>query len=353
MKILRVFLMLLVFFAHDALASDMCETHDFGWDRQTDIDFKGWSWDFEAENDMIVTSILTSSRIAAWDGTLTIQVKINSEVVAEWDHYIQDTYYSSYIDYKGVNVELRKGDTITYFIYNSSGGPGATRGDNYIQLCGDEIQPEVAVNRLDFNVSGTPQPGGSLTFTASASNSEDGDVYYLFNLIPNYGTDDYDAFNNYETLQSFSTTNILSHRFSEAGSYILVVFASPTPSLQSGAPIIGGSITIGGDQKIHFKSLKTNFSDNPRVGDQIKLTAEAINTDGSSVYYRFDLIPGYGTDAYDPYNNWETIRDFSTTNSVTHTFSQAGSYIVVVRASSKKEITEGAAPMFGCSITVE
>ncbi len=354
MKHLGLILLALILCVDVASAADICEQHDFGWDRQTDIDFKGWSWDFEAENEMVLTSIEANSRIAAWDGTLTIQVKVNTIIVAEWEHYIQDIYYNYYLDRKNVNVRINTGDIITYFIYSSSGGPGGTRGDNYLKLCGDAVQSKVTINSLGLNVSSTPQPGGMVIFTAGAKNSEDEDVFYRYDIIPNFGTAAYDPVSGWEMIQDFSTTNVASYRFPEAGSYILVAWASPIPAIQPGAaPIIGGSITVGGDQPVMLKGLKTNFTDNPKVGQIVKLTATAVNNSGGEIYYRFDLIPNYGLATYDPDNHWETIQNFSTIDTTTHTFTKAGSYIVVVWASATKKIPQGAAPMFGCSITVE
>jgi len=99
---------------------------------------------------------------------------------------------------------------------------------------------------LDTGVSRRIYVNEPLTFTANAVSSCDGNIYYRFDLIPNYGTDSYDAYNAYLTIQDFSVNNQTTYTFSEPGNYILAVFASPNPSLENiPAPsIMGGSITV-------------------------------------------------------------------------------------------------------------
>ena len=85
-----------------------------------------------------------------------------------------------------------------------------------------------------------------MTFTASARNIAGGDIFYRFDLIPNYGTSSYDPNNNYEVIQDFSTAGSCTHTFTEAGGYIIVVWASPTASIptEETPQIIGGSIAV-------------------------------------------------------------------------------------------------------------
>ncbi len=65
------------------------------------------------------------------------------------------------------------------------------------------------------------------------------------------------------------------------------------------------------------------------------------------VYYRFDLVPHYATDRYDPNSNSEMLRDFSTESSFSYKFDNIGDYVVVVFASSDTSIASGAAPIIG------
>lgn len=70
--------------------------------------------------------------------------------------------------------------------------------------------------------------------------------------------------------------------------------------------------------------------------------------------HRFDLIPHYGTEQYDPDHHFQTLQDFYAKSTCTHTFTAAGSYMVVVWASDTAGIPTGIAPPWiGGSITVE
>jgi hypothetical protein len=113
------------------------------------------------------------------------------------------------------------------------------------------------------------------------------------------------------------------------------------------------SAELFGCSSIVITGLNTDMTAAPRAGDSVTLTVSAINCSGGEVYYRFDLVPNYGTSDYDPMNIFQTIQDFSTSNTCTHTFTESGSYVVVVWGSATASIPSGAAPMFGGSITVE
>jgi hypothetical protein len=84
-----------------------------------------------------------------------------------------------------------------------------------------------------------------VTFTATAAHSSGGEVFYRFDLIPNYGTDDYDPLSDFSTIQEFSNDSSCTHVFNEAGGYIVVVWASDTTAIPAEFPaIIGGSIIV-------------------------------------------------------------------------------------------------------------
>ena len=63
------------------------------------------------------------------------------------------------------------------------------------------------------------------------------------------------------------------------------------------------------------------------------------------------LKPGNGIDCK---LGWQMLQDFSTTSSYTHTFTAAGSYIIVVWASPRQGFpSSGATPIIGGAVTVE
>jgi hypothetical protein len=228
---------------------------------------------------------------------------------------------------------------------------GAGDGDVYLVY----YKPMVAVTGLSMSPTNTIQAAESETFAADAY-SEDGDsIYYRFDLVPNYGTANYDPMNNWQTIQDFSTVKTCGHTFTETGSYVVVVWASLWQSIPFGAaPIIGGSVTVGDDSLVTRSGLDMNITGTLRAGDSVTFTATAISSDGGDMYYRFDLIPNYGTSDYDPDNNYQTIQGFSAANTCTHTFNQAGSYIIVVWASATPSFpTDIPPPIIGGSVTVE
>jgi hypothetical protein len=220
-----------------------------------------------------------------------------------------------------------------------------------------EILPssQIKYTGLDIDTTGITQPGESVTFTANATVSNLGNLYYRFDLVFNYGSEYYDPINYWQTIQDFSSDNTCTHTFIQAGSYVVVAWASPTTNIPGGAPpIMGRSITVGGDGGVLITNLDMDVTGTVRAGDSVTFAASAVNSAGGDVYYRFDLIPNYGTSDYDPNSNYQTIQDFSTSGNCTYNFTESGSYIIVVWASSTASIpTDIPPPIIGGSVTVE
>jgi hypothetical protein len=220
---------------------------------------------------------------------------------------------------------------------------------------GGTAAPQVSFTGLRNDLTQTPTVGESVTFTASAVNVDPGSIYYRFDIIPDYGTEAYDPLDNWQTIQAFSTATTCTHTFSEAGSYVIVVWASSTQNIPTGAaPIFGGSVTVGDDSTVVINSLNISPTGTLQTGQMVTFTASAAHPTGGDIYYRFDLVPNYGTSSYDPNNNYQTIQDFSTNGTCTYTFTESGSYIIVVWASSTASIPTDMAPaIIGGSITVQ
>jgi hypothetical protein len=250
--------------------------------------------------------------------------------------------------------------TITASGYDSLGQSGvqiqeaAIETQNFSLSAGNGTG-SIGMNRLAVNQRATPQVGDALEFTAVATNPGGGETYYRFDLIPNYGTNDYDAATNWQTIQEFSAAITCRKTFDTAGGYVVVAWASTTASIPTGAaPIIGASFTIGGSAGVGITSLDMSPARTIQAGESVTFTASGVNATTGDIYYRFDLIPNYGTSSYDPNNNYQTIQSFSTANTCTHTFSEAGSYVIVVWASSTAAFpTDIPPPIIGGSITVQ
>lgn len=199
--------------------------------------------------------------------------------------------------------------------------------------------------------------GKSATFTADALATAGETIYYQFDLIPNYGTDNYDPYNNFTTVQALSTSKTCTYSFTEAGSYVMVVKAAASESLSAGAvPIIGKTFTVNSSRRADgnypdLNSLSFDFNGVVQPGDSVTITAGASS--GTGLYYKFHLVPNYGTGSYDPNNVWsEMVEGFTQNNSLTYTFAEAGDYIVVVFVSETQSIPTGATPIIGGSIHV-
>jgi hypothetical protein len=242
-----------------------------------------------------------------------------------------------------VGVEISEGELEDQdFSLSAAGGGTSSSGS-------------VALRRLNMSHAGSIELGASVTFSGVASNPGGGNVYYSFYIVPDYGTDSYDANTNSQMIQAFSTSNSCTHIFDQEGSYIMVLFVSDTagfPSVST-TPILGGALTVGGEGVVNMSRFERSPSGPVQVGSSVTFTAGAVASGGGDIYYRFHLIPDYGTGSYDP-NNSEMLQDFSTSSSCTHTFTEAGSYIVVVFGSNTSGFPSiSAIPIIGGAITIE
>lgn len=210
----------------------------------------------------------------------------------------------------------------------------------------------VLVTGLSMSPQNNIAVGTTVTFTASAVSEEGGGIYYRFDLIPNYGTSQYDPNNNYTTIRGFSTSNTCTYTFNTAGDYIIVVFASPSASVANGNAIIGKNISVGRGNSVHLGSLNLDVTRSVSVGQTVTFRANGFSDSQSTVYYRFNLIPNYGTSQYDPNNNYTTLQNYSTVNSCSHTFTSPGQYILVIFASYGQGTAYANMPIGGGSINV-
>jgi hypothetical protein len=219
----------------------------------------------------------------------------------------------------------------------------------FYSLSGNDAgEPDIVITGLGIDPASGIEAGDTVTFSATAVSETVGTIYYRFDLVPNYGTSVYDPYNNWTMIQDFSTSSTCSYTFSEENDYIVVVYASSTPSIIGSVPtIIGASVTVGDSGTIDMQDLSLSPPRGLTVGDTVTFTVNGASRTGENLYYRFDLVPHYGSDRYDPYNNWKMIRNFSTQNTFSYRFENIGEYIVVVYASSSPSILSGASPIAG------
>ncbi len=155
MKI-RIILLTTVIFMISTLQAQIVETHEFG---ETNTYYyiysSGKTWEFTAENDMVVEAIETKSVLASAGGTFHIEVRIQGNIVANWDQYVNDEQFTPYFHNKDVSYSLQQGNIIVYKIYgNSSTTPtGGILGINYVKLIGqDSVDYDIEFSSLaDMN----------------------------------------------------------------------------------------------------------------------------------------------------------------------------------------------------------
>lgn len=226
---------------------------------------------------------------------------------------------------------------------------------SYVEGVCSQSQTECRIAIKSLTVGGTVQLNSPVTFTLEALNSCGSDIYYRFDLIPNYGTAQYDPNTGFSTIQEFTKgKNSCEYTFTEQGSYIIIGRASKDTTLGTGAvPLIGASVTVSsGSNSSDISGLTFNLTGSPYTGDSITFTASAVSSTGKTLYYRFDLIPDYGTDNYDPANGFVNLRNFDTRNTFTYQFNQAGGYVLVVKVSETQGFAPEPAPLIGGTLII-
>ncbi len=100
------------------------------------------------------------------------------------------------------------------------------------------------------------------------------------------------------------------------------------------------------------KSMTMDYTGIPVTNQAITFTVEGVSDCDTPLYYYFSYCPNYGESDYDA-NTWVNMRDvfWSTDNSITYSFTDAGSYVVVAWVSTE-EATPNPIQMVGATVTV-
>lgn len=208
-----------------------------------------------------------------------------------------------------------------------------------------------------FEVTGTVSTSSPVTFKVNAQSSSK-TINYRYSIHPDYGTDNYDGL-HWQSMTSteYQSDNSCNYAFGTAGKSIVVAWAtsSDTDSVDPvGIPIIGCSVDTSDS------GCKTNFtgvtiSGEQKVNQKITFTVNAVDSCGRTRYYRFSMHPDYGTDKYDG-TQWESMTgtEWISENSVDHTFTKPGKYIVVVWVTNDTgSVDPNAIPIIGWSVDIE
>jgi len=143
---IAIILVSLLIFSMPA-AAEICEQHEFGNESTYYYVYSdGKSWDFTAKNTMKIDTIEAKSVLATSSmGTFNIQIKVNDIIVASWAQTVNNNTFQPYTHTATVNINLKAGDTITYFIYGGtlSTAVGGILGVNYVKLCHEETAEDL------------------------------------------------------------------------------------------------------------------------------------------------------------------------------------------------------------------
>lgn len=251
------------------------------------------------------------------------------------------------------NVEITEAGIVTQ---NAALTPDDNNGSNST-TSGGSSSVECSMKIQGISLSHSPVANQPVTITADAQDSCGKAIYYRFSLHPDYGTEGYDG--TKWTLMSsieYNSSNSIQYTFDKKGKYIVVVWAVADPEnvdYQS-IPIAGYSVDVGADE------CKTDIMGCTITGSQksyrsIKLTANAQNSCGKALYYRFSVHPYYGTNKYDGFR-WTKMTDteWTSSKSIDYTFTESGKYIVVVWVTDDSEEVEiNGIPIIGWSVDIE
>lgn len=213
------------------------------------------------------------------------------------------------------------------------------------------------VDITGLSVIPAPSVNTPVTIAMSAQNNRSGPLYYRFSTHPDYGTSGYDGRHwSLMTAAEYVAGSSIDYTFTEPGRHIVVVWATDDSNgtKTAGIPIIGLSVDTASD------TCKTSITGctiagTRTAGATVFFNVAAGNPCADTLYYRFSMHPDYGTDGYDG-RHWSLMTDseWVTTDTISYTFAQSGSYVVVAWVSdTDQEVDSIGIPIIGWSVDIE
>ncbi len=102
---------------------------------------------------------------------------------------------------------------------------------------------------------------------------------------------------------------------------------------------------------VNIFGMSSTASGNTGVNETISYTIESANPQGNPVYYRWYYQPYQGLSSTNP-APWVRVQDYSLTNTCNYSFSEEGSYIIVVRAATDPANEPDYLPITGHVVTI-
>ncbi|MFH0726609.1 MAG: hypothetical protein V2B19_09725 [Pseudomonadota bacterium] len=214
------------------------------------------------------------------------------------------------------------------------------------------LADEIATTSLSMTPTDLPQAGVPVTITALSAEASGKTVYYKFYYCANYGADSY-ATTPWTVVQDYSTTNSALYTFPAAGNYVVVVRAVTNPNSEPLAlPIIGKTITVGGDDNVNITAMSSTAGASITAGQAITCAITASSARGETLYYKFYYCANYGTASYDS-TSWTVVQNYSTNNTCSYVFPTDGHYVMVARVVTDPQNEPDALPIVGCAISID
>jgi hypothetical protein len=104
--------------------------------------------------------------------------------------------------------------------------------------------------------------------------------------------------------------------------------------------------------QVQIIQIRSSLLADLHVEDTLTLMVDAIGPEEKALLYRFFCKFGYGTPAWET-STWELKQDWSPSNSVAYTFTEAGNYYVIGHVEAEDGVWERGDPQGGFVVAVE
>jgi len=215
-------------------------------------------------------------------------------------------------------------------VYNMTGGMSVWEWDT---VACDETVPMFSLTGLSTNLAGIPNVITPLTVTVAAQGS--GNLQYRFFTGSGYGS-------TWSEIQPWSEDNSLTFTPANEDNTVILAWISDNPA---GGEYhqAGFSVTTSGhpDSDVVITTFTIDLTFPQPKGTPIHLTAQAVGHE--TVYYKF---------WYFDCNRWVVIQDWSPNQSATWTAAHAGTYTLLVWASTTPDDNIPNRPIAGITCTI-
>jgi len=206
-------------------------------------------------------------------------------------------------------------------ITNETGYIPSTVNDGNVEIQGTNNNP----NRPSKPSGSTSREiGQSGSYSTSATDPDGDQVQYRFDWDAD-GSHDYSSWTN---LGASGDTDSFSHSWSSPGTYIIKSLARDEHGATSSSWSTGLRITVTASNNPPSTPRTPSGPTTRETGESGSYSTSATNPDGNQVQYRFD----WDADGSHDYSSWTNLGASGHTNSLSHSWEDAGTYVVKAQA---------------------